>query len=128
MAPKLLGGVWVPPRTSFQGLDINDPARPGMLVAPFATDKLAGVMTEPPARRWTIMGDELIQVALLTVPGKWEPVFNIGTLTYKGAWKPATNDPNIGAIATKISGDFWVVDCVDPHSSRNSTSRNYAWS
>ena len=114
LIPSLLGGVWVPPRGELNGLEINDPNNPGMLVAPPATDRLAGVMTEPPIGAGQLWARTNSGSTPPAAQGKWEPVFNIGTLTYKGAWKPATNDPNITAVANKLAGDFWVVDCVDP--------------
>jgi hypothetical protein len=113
LTPALLGGVWVPPRGALQGLEINNPGQPGMLVAPPATETLAGVITEPPVGPGQLWARTNSGGASAPV-GKWEPVYNIGTLTYIGAWKPATNDPNIHAVANKQNGDFWIVDCVDP--------------
>ena len=50
-AANLLGGVWVPPRTATQGLELYpgaDPLLLGQVIAPVATDLLAGSIVEPP--------------------------------------------------------------------------------
>ena len=46
---QFLGGVWVPPRSDVQGAEVSvDPAFPGKLEVPLATDLLAGSIVEPP--------------------------------------------------------------------------------